>query len=174
MCSTRLTKQLDLSTFSDTSDIRLHRGKVPPPLINLQEGLDQTKALGHKVGQEIVGVAEEGLKVISDVVQDGYSKFFGRFLTSTDSPNSRGSLSHSNRSVSAASSLATTAEVDAAATARLSMEDTRTEGQSAGLVTPAVLTSNVTTLSISSPAGTTSAESSAAHAARVSSITNNS
>lgn len=155
-------------TFSDTSDIRLHQGKSPPtPLINLQDGLDQTKALGHKVGQEIVGVAEEGLKVISDVVQDGYSKFFGRFLTSSDSLNSRGNPSHANRPVSASSSLAATAAADAAAAVRLSTEDTRTEGQIAALVTPAVLTSNVTTLSVNSPAGT---ESSAAHAAKVSSI----
>ncbi|KAF9155371.1 hypothetical protein DFQ26_009755, partial [Actinomortierella ambigua] len=54
------------------------------PLVQLQEGIDQTRALGHKVGQELVDAAEEGLKVISDVVQDGYSKFFGRFLTATD------------------------------------------------------------------------------------------
>ncbi|KAG0011627.1 hypothetical protein BGZ82_002945, partial [Podila clonocystis] len=53
----------DIQVLSDTSDIRLDQGKAPPtPLINLQDGLDQTKALGHKVGQEIVGVAEEGLK----------------------------------------------------------------------------------------------------------------
>ncbi|KAF9337965.1 hypothetical protein BG006_001066 [Podila minutissima] len=154
----------DIQVLSDTSDIRLHQGKTPPtPLINLQDGLDQTKALGHKVGQEIVGVAEEGLKVISDVVQDGYSKFFGRFLTSTDSLNSRGNPSHGNRPVSASSSLAATAAADAAAAARLSTEDTRTEAQIAALVTPAVLTSNVTTLSVNSPAGT---ESSAAPAAK--------
>ncbi|KAF9581704.1 hypothetical protein BGW38_001175, partial [Lunasporangiospora selenospora] len=51
-------------------------------------GFDQTKALGQKVSQEIVGVAEEGIKVISDVVQDGYSKFLGRFLSpSSSSPS---------------------------------------------------------------------------------------
>ncbi|KAG0084236.1 hypothetical protein BGZ93_001334 [Podila epicladia] len=152
-----------ISNLSDTSDIRLYQEKTPPtPLINLQDGLDQTKALGHKVGQEIVGVAEEGLKVISDVVQDGYSKFLGRFLTSTDNSNSQGNQSRANGQVSASSSLAATAVAASAAAARLSMEDTKT-GQTAGLATPAVLTSNVTTLSVNSPAGT---ESSAAHASK--------
>ncbi|KAF9386288.1 hypothetical protein CPB97_003857 [Podila verticillata] len=145
----------EIRVLSDTSDIRLLQGKIPPvPLINLQDGLDQTKALGHKVGQEIVGVAEEGLKVISDVVQDGYSKFFGRFLTATDSLNSRDNLNRANKPVSAASSLAATAAADAAAASRLSTEDTRAEGLTAGLVTPAVLTNNVTALPVNSPSGT--------------------
>lgn len=140
------------------------------PLINLQDGLDQTKALGHKVGQEIVGVAEEGLKVISDVVQDGYSKFFGRFLTATDSLNSRDNLNRANKPVSAASSLAATAAADAAAASRLSTEDTRAEGLTAGLVTPAVLTSNVTALPVNSPSGT-SVEINAAQIAKVNLLT---
>ncbi|KAF9974746.1 hypothetical protein BGZ73_001801 [Actinomortierella ambigua] len=67
------------------ASLRLHAGHGPSssaasPLVQLQEGIDQTRALG----QELVDAAEEGLKVISDVVQDGYSKFFGRFLTATD------------------------------------------------------------------------------------------
>ncbi|KAK3843811.1 MAG: hypothetical protein J3R72DRAFT_101669 [Linnemannia gamsii] len=115
----------DIRVLSDLSDIYANSGRPNPvanPLLNFQEGIDQTKALGHKVSQELVGVAEEGLKVISDVVQDGYSKFFGRFLTTADGStpfgggNSRGqSQTRGTRSLSAASSLAVTAAAAAAA-----------------------------------------------------------
>ncbi|KAF8933223.1 hypothetical protein BGZ47_010963 [Haplosporangium gracile] len=114
----------DIRVLSDLSDIHANTGNPNPavPLLNFQEGLDQTKALGHKVSQELVGVAEEGLKVISDVVQDGYSKFFGRFLTTSDgsTPFGVGSPRVQNqtrgaRSLSAASSLAATAAAAAAA-----------------------------------------------------------
>lgn len=110
---------------SDLSDIHATTGKTNPaavPLLNFQEGLDQTKALGHKVSQELVGVAEEGIKVISDVVQDGYSKFFGRFLTTSDGSTPFGvgsprvqNQTRGTRSLSAASSLAATAAAAAAA-----------------------------------------------------------
>lgn len=60
--------------------------------------------------------------MISDVVQDGYSKFFGRFLTTSDgSTPFGGSIPRSQtqtqgtRSLSAASSLAATAAAAAAA-----------------------------------------------------------
>jgi hypothetical protein len=109
---------------SDLSDIHANTGRPNPaavPLLNFQEGLDHTKALGHKVSQELVGVAEEGLKVISDVVQDGYSKFFGRFLTTSDGSTPFGGIvpkgqtqTRGTRSLSAASSLAATAAAAAA------------------------------------------------------------
>ncbi|KAG0341365.1 hypothetical protein BG004_006047 [Podila humilis] len=141
----------DIQVISDTSEIRFQHGAAAPaPLINLQEGLDQTKALGQKVSQEIAGVAEEGLKVISDVVQDGYSKFFGRFLTPTDGHGPRGQNVADNKARSAATSLAASAAADAATMARSSSEDARTDGKISGLVTPAVHTSNVTTLSVGS------------------------
>ncbi|KAG0372367.1 hypothetical protein BGX24_000351 [Mortierella sp. AD032] len=115
----------DIRVLSDLTDIYANSGRPNPvanPLLNFQEGIDQTKALGHKVSQELVGVAEEGLKVISDVVQDGYSKFFGRFLTTADGStpfgggNSRGQTqTRGTRSLSAASSLAVTAAAAAAA-----------------------------------------------------------
>ncbi|KAF9088898.1 hypothetical protein BGX29_012342 [Mortierella sp. GBA35] len=119
----------DIRVLSDLSDIHTASGKPNPavtPLLNFQEGLDHTKALGHKVSQELVGAAEEGLKVISDVVQDGYSKFFGRFLTTADgttpfgvgSPRIAAQTTRGTRSMSAASSLAATAA--AAATAAVS------------------------------------------------------
>ncbi|KAG0234784.1 hypothetical protein BGW41_001007 [Actinomortierella wolfii] len=82
-----------VQVMSDMSDLRMQPqaplhlrtgSSTPSPLVQLQEGIDQTRALGQKVGQELVDAAEEGLKVISDVVQDGYSRFFGRFLTATD------------------------------------------------------------------------------------------
>ncbi|KAF9963843.1 hypothetical protein BGZ70_007157 [Mortierella alpina] len=141
----------DIKVMSDMSDIQAVPGKhIPPPLLkfqDLQEGLDQTKALGHKVSQEIVGVAEEGIKVISDVVQDGYSKFFGRFLTTADGavPN-RGS-----RSMSAASSLAATA----AAAARAEDERMKRMAEESkrgvpGLVSPAGVTKDITALNVDS------------------------
>lgn len=183
---------------SDVSDIQVTSGKPnahlnpPTPLINFQdfqEGLDQTKALGHKVSQEIVGVAEEGLKVISDVVQDGYSKFFNRLLTTADGAlsslanhNSRtGSpLARNARTMSAASSLAATvaeeerkrkAAEDAAAAAATSNEEKK--GGLAGLVSSAGVTSNVTALNVDGTAGTavvdrpTSYDGAMEHATRV-------
>ncbi|KAG9320017.1 hypothetical protein KVV02_004311 [Mortierella alpina] len=141
----------DIKVMSDMSDIQVAPGKhIPPPLLkfqDLQEGLDQTKALGHKVSQEIVGVAEEGIKVISDVVQDGYSKFFGRFLTTADGAvQNRGS-----RSLSAASSLAATA----AAAARAEDERMKRMAEESkrgipGLVSPAGVTKDVTPLNVDS------------------------
>ncbi|KAF9536779.1 hypothetical protein EC957_009731 [Mortierella hygrophila] len=115
----------DIRVLSDLSDIHATTGRSNPaavPLLNFQEGFDQTKALGHKVSQELVGVAEEGIKVISDVVQDGYSKFFGRFLTTSDGSTPFGvgsprvqNQTRGTRSLSAASSLAATAAAAAAA-----------------------------------------------------------
>ncbi|KAF9170095.1 hypothetical protein BGX20_009444 [Mortierella sp. AD010] len=96
--------------------------------LNFQEGLDQTKLLGQKVSQEIVVAAEEGIKVISDVVQDGYSKFLGRFLNNNDGSGSSslsfginnntkpsGIMTRNTRALSAASSLAATAAASLAA-----------------------------------------------------------
>ncbi|KAK3804942.1 MAG: hypothetical protein J3Q66DRAFT_131498 [Benniella sp.] len=177
----------EIKVMSDVSDIQVTSGKPnahlnpPTPLINFQdfqEGLDQTKALGHKVSQEIVGVAEEGLKVISDVVQDGYSKFFNRLLTTADGAlsslanhNSRtGSpLARNARTMSAASSLAATvaeeerkrkAAEDAAAAAASAAVATATsneekKGGLASLVSSAGVTSNVTALNVDGTAGTT-------------------
>jgi hypothetical protein len=165
-------------------------------LLNFQEGLDHTKALGHKVSQELVGVAEEGLKVISDVVQDGYSKFFGRFLTTADGSTPFGSGSprtqsqtRGTRSLSAASSLAATAAAAAAAAVSPAspLEEERKRRAAAvteamanpsawpasglsddksrvsGLVSPAGVTSNVTTVSVDGSAGTTGLERLSAH-----------
>ncbi|KAF9176875.1 hypothetical protein BGZ50_009503 [Haplosporangium sp. Z 11] len=136
----------DERVMSDMSDIQAISGKTDPatPLINFQEGFDHTKALGHKVSQDIVGVAEEGIKVISDVVQDGYSKFFGRFLTAADgspigklgsgSSNKAGVLNRGSRPLSAASSLAATIAADAAAVAAASAEEKKKDA--AGLISP--------------------------------------
>lgn len=169
----------DDRVMSDMSDIQAISGKTGPavPLINFQEGFDHTKALGHKVSQDIVGVAEEGIKVISDVVQDGYSKFFGRFLTTTDgspigklgskSSNKAGVLNRGSRSSSAASSLAATAAADAAASAEEKKRD------ATGLVSPAGATSEMSTINAdarteSAPIEKTSSHVSAMeHAARV-------
>lgn len=185
---------------SDVSDIQITRPNAhlnpPTPLINFQdfqEGLDQTKALGHKVSQEIVGVAEEGLKVISDVVQDGYSKFFNRLLTTADGAlsslanhNARTSspLARNTRTMSAASSLAATvvaeeerkkkaAEEAAAATATATSNEEK-RGGLAGLVSSAEVTSNVTVLNVDGTAGITAVDRSTLddgateHATRVS------
>ena len=138
--------------ISDVSDIQVSPGKpTSSPLINFQEGLDHTKALGQKVSQEIVGVAEEGIKegikVISDVVQD-YSKFWGRFTNSGSGGSmlSRNNNGASNKkSVSAASSLAAT--VVAANVA------TTTADPASGMITPALLTKNVSTVSVDSKPG---------------------
>ncbi|KAF9987971.1 hypothetical protein BGZ75_010236 [Mortierella antarctica] len=154
----------DIKVMSDMSDIQVVPGKhIPPPLLkfqDLQEGLDQTKALGHKVSQEIVGVAEEGIKVISDVVQDGYSKFFGRFLTTADGAvQNRGS-----RSLSAASSLAATA----AAAARAEDERMKRMAEESkrgipGLVSPAGVTKDVTPLNVDSTPADAGVDKSSPH-----------
>ncbi|KAI1314815.1 hypothetical protein EDD11_001692 [Mortierella claussenii] len=167
----------DIRVVSDMSDIQMLPEKPNPatPILNFQEGLDQTKALGHKVSQEIVGVAEEGIKVISDVVQDGYSKFFNRLLTAADGfgNNSNGNRAGSSsggfgglgssrgtRSMSAASSLAATVAASSAAATTAKMEEEKkrkvalataggaTGGGLSGMVSPAGVTSNVTTLSV--------------------------
>ncbi|KAG0042296.1 hypothetical protein BGZ83_000618 [Gryganskiella cystojenkinii] len=146
----------DIRVLSDISDIQVNTGKPAPPttpLIAFQEGFDQTRALGHKVSQDIVGVAEEGIKAISDVVQDGYSKFFGRLTNSSPGGGMLGrnnnissnSLSNGKRSMSAASSLAATAAVVNAAS-------TSTDPAS-GMITPALLTKNVSTVSVDSKSG---------------------
>ncbi|KAF9920620.1 hypothetical protein FBU30_009541 [Linnemannia zychae] len=166
----------DVKVLSDMSDIYGNTGRAnspATPLLNFQEGLDQTRALGHKVSQELVVVAEEGLKVISDVVQDGYSKFFGRFLTTADGPMSFGNTRYQpqtrgTRSLSAASSLAATAAAAAAAVSPANaLEEERKRRAAAvseavagswtgsGLVSPAGITNNVSTVSVD---GTTSSE----------------
>ncbi|KAF9427444.1 hypothetical protein BGZ94_004886 [Podila epigama] len=162
---------LDPQALGLSSDIRVlraqHGNTTPVPLINIQEGLDQTKALGHKVSQEIVGVAEEGLKVISDVVQDGYSKFFGRFLATTDNPVARGNV-RSRESMSAVSSLAALAPTNTETTGvKTSTEDTRTEGLVATQVTPALPTSNVAVVSVGSSTDSSSQSPAQIAAARV-------
>ncbi|KAF9899842.1 hypothetical protein EC991_008242 [Linnemannia zychae] len=189
----------DIRVLSDLSDIHANSGKpnqAVNPLLNFQEGLDHTKALGHKVSQELVGVAEEGLKVISDVVQDGYSKFFGRFLTTADGSTPFGGGSprtqaqtRGTRSLSAASSLAATAAAAAAAAVSPanSLDEERRrraaavtgamantgpwtasglsddKGRISGLVSPAGVTSNVTTVSVDGSASTTGVEKSSPH-----------
>ncbi|KAF9117595.1 hypothetical protein BGW39_002026 [Mortierella sp. 14UC] len=189
----------DIRVLSDLSDIHADSGRPNPaanPLLNFQEGLDHTKALGHKVSQELVGVAEEGLKVISDVVQDGYSKFFGRFLTTADASTPLGGGSprtqaqtRGTRSLSAASSLAATAAAAAAAAVSPAspLEEERKRRAAAvtgavanagpwtaselpddksrisGLVSPAGVTSNVTTVSVDGSAGITGVEKSSPH-----------
>ncbi|KAG0274511.1 hypothetical protein BGZ95_009705 [Linnemannia exigua] len=181
----------DIKVLSDLSDIHANSGRPNPvvnPLLNFQEGIDQTKALGHKVSQELVGVAEEGLKVISDVVQDGYSKFFGRFLTTADGSTPFGGGSprtqaqtRGTRSLSAASSLAAavspansleeerkrraTAVTGAMANAGPWTASGLTEDKSriSGLVSPAGVTSNVTAVSVDGSASTTGVEKSSPH-----------
>ncbi|KAF9278264.1 hypothetical protein BGZ88_000707 [Linnemannia elongata] len=189
----------DIRVLSDLSDIHATTGKPNPaavPLLNFQEGLDQTKALGHKVSQELVGVAEEGIKVISDVVQDGYSKFFGRFLTTSDGSTPFGvgsprvqNQTRGTRSLSAASSLAATAAAAAAASVSPtnSLEEERKRRAAAvtnamanagswtgpglpdeksrisGLVSPAGVTSNVSTVSVDGSAGKTGVEKASPH-----------
>ncbi|KAI8598322.1 hypothetical protein EDD21DRAFT_191442 [Dissophora ornata] len=150
----------DIRVLSDVSDIQVTAGKSnhpPTPLMNFQEGIDHTKALGHKVSQEIVGVAEEGIKVISDVVQDGYSKFFGRLLTTADAGltfvSNQNKQNRGTRAMSAASSLAATAAANAAAEEERKKAIVKEEvgGHDkglAGLVSPAGVTSDVTTLSV--------------------------
>ncbi|GJJ72017.1 hypothetical protein EMPS_04374 [Entomortierella parvispora] len=142
----------DIRVLSDMSDIQVNPGKpTPTPLINFQEGLDQTKALSHKVSQDIVGVAEEGIKegikVISDVVQD-YSKFWGRFTNSGSGGNilnRNGSGANNKRSISAASSLA--------ATVTAANVTTASADPASGLISPALLTKNVSTVNVDSKPG---------------------
>ncbi|KAI7819074.1 hypothetical protein BC939DRAFT_271555 [Gamsiella multidivaricata] len=160
----------DIRVVSDMSDIQATPGKPQPvPRINLQDGIDHTKALGHKVSQEIVGAAEEGIKVISDVVQDGYSKFFGRFLTTTDGTlpfgNSKaGVLNRSTRAMSAASSLAATAAASAAAEEERKRKASEEKNRGlVGLVSPAGVTSNVTVLSVDGTAGGAGVEKTSPH-----------
>lgn len=170
----------EIKVMSDMSDIQVtseRRGMHPntqTPLLNFQEGLDQTKALG----QELVGVAEEGLKVISDVVQDGYSKFFNRLLTSADGAlsslanhNSRkqSPLARNTRTMSAASSLAATVAAEeerkkaAAEEAASIASNEEKKGGLVDIVSPAGVTNNVTALSVDGIAGTTGAESSSTY-----------
>ncbi|KAF9347686.1 hypothetical protein BGX26_000848 [Mortierella sp. AD094] len=162
----------DVRVLSDLSDIQMNIGRYnnnrEPPKLNFQEGLDQTKALGQKVSQEIVVAAEEGIKVISDVVQDGYSKFLGRFLNNNDGGGTStlsfginnntkpsGILTRNTRALSAASSLAATAAASVAAdekrraafAAYTGGTDEKNKGL-AGLVSSAGVTNNVTTLSV--------------------------
>ncbi|KAF9107253.1 hypothetical protein BGX27_008805 [Mortierella sp. AM989] len=184
---------LDPQALGLSSDIRvLRHNNKDVPKINFQEGLDQTKALGQKVSQEIAVAAEEGIKVISDVVQDGYSKFLGRFLNNTDGGTSSlsfginnnskpsGILTRNTRALSAASSLAATAAASVAAeeeikrkTAALAVNSGNTDEKSrglTGLVRPADVTNNVTTLSVDGSAGsvdkTSPHDSAMEHAAR--------
>ncbi|KAF8977134.1 hypothetical protein BGZ46_007621 [Entomortierella lignicola] len=167
----------DVRVLSDISDIQASIAKFnsrEPAKINFQEGLDQTKALGQKVSQELVVAAEEGIKVISDVVQDGYSKFLGRFLNNTDSGTSSlsfginnnskpsGILTRNKRALSAASSLAATAAASVAADekrrAAWATASTSTDEKNRG---PAGLASDLTNIDKSSPY-----ESAMEHAAR--------
>jgi hypothetical protein len=173
------------------SDIQVASGRrgthpnAQTPLLNFQEGLDQTKALG----QELVGVAEEGLKVISDVVQDGYSKFFNRLLTSADGAlsslanhNSRtqSPLARNTRTMSAASSLAATVAAEEERKKKAAAEEAASiasneekKGGLVDIVSPAGVTNNVTALSVDGIAGTAGVERSSTydsameHAARV-------
>ena len=116
-------------------------------------------------------MAEEGIKVISDVVQDGYSKFFGRFLTTADgAATNRGS-----KSLSAASSLAATAAAAAKAEdERMKKMAEESKRGIAGLVSPAGVTKDVTVLNVDSLAADAGVdkssphESAMEHAARVS------
>ncbi|KAG0283812.1 hypothetical protein BGZ96_011822 [Linnemannia gamsii] len=199
----------DIRVLSDLSDIHANTGRPNPtavPLRNFQEGFDHTKALGHKVSQELVGVAEEGLKVISDVVQDGYSKFFGRFLTTSDGSTPFGgsiprgqSQTRGTRSLSAASSLVATAAAAAAAsvTPANSLEEERKRRATAvsnamanalprtgsglpdeksrisGLVSPAGVTSNVSTVSVDGSAGSIGVEKSSPHDSAMEAATRN-
>ncbi|KAG0203776.1 hypothetical protein BGX28_004056 [Mortierella sp. GBA30] len=149
----------NIRVMSDVSDIQVIPGRSnPAPLLNFQEGIDHTKALGHKVSQEIVGVAEGGIKVISDVVQDGYSKFFGRFLTTADgtrsfgntSNNRGGVLSKGSRPLSAASSLAATAAAAAAAEEERKQRVAEEKKRGMELVSAAGVTSDVAMLSADS------------------------
>ncbi|KAF9201664.1 hypothetical protein BGZ49_008109 [Haplosporangium sp. Z 27] len=167
----------DVRVLSDISDIQASIAKFnsrEPAKINFQEGLDQTKALGQKVSQELVVAAEEGIKVISDVVQDGYSKFLGRFLNNTDSGTSSlsfginnnskpsGILTRNKRALSAASSLAATAAASVAADekrrAAWATASTSTDEKNRG---PAGLANDLTNIDKSSPH-----ESAMEHAAR--------
>ncbi|KAG0314962.1 hypothetical protein BGZ99_007762 [Dissophora globulifera] len=148
----------DIRVMSDLSDIQvtpIRSSSLQPtaPRLDLQERFDHTKFLGQKVSQELVGVAEEGIKVISDVVQDGYSKFLGRFLTTPDGTPAFGGGSQQNRgargtrAMSAASSLAVTAAAEEERKRRLGATGVDAKGLT-GLVSPAGVTSNVTALSV--------------------------
>ncbi|KAF9430559.1 hypothetical protein BGZ76_000797 [Entomortierella beljakovae] len=164
----------DVRVLSDISDIqasiqRFNQNNANK--INFQESLDHTKALGHKVSQEIVGVAGEGIKVISDVVQDGYSKFLGRFLNNdgnlsvtfgiNNNTKPSGILNRNTRALSAASSLAATAAASTVAEEERKRRAGLTSNGGAdeinkgltGLVSPAGVTNNVTALSVDGIAG---------------------